>query len=549
MIFLRRVLLSTFVLSVALLAFNCSKNNTDPVIPKLNTTVATNITQISASSGGTIVGNGGSTITANGICWATSSNPTISDSKTSDATGGDSFSSSMTGLTPNTKYYVRAYATNKIGTAYGNEITFTTVAIGAPVLTSSEAILITTTSAKTGGQITSDGGSTVTARGVCWSLTTGPTIADSKTTDGTGTGSFASLLSGLTPGTKYYVRAYATNSAGTSYGNEINFTTTATTSTLTTTAVSSIGTAGATSGGDISSDGGAAITARGVCWSTATGPTTADSYTSDGTGTGSFVSSIIGLAPKTKYYVRAYATNSVGTTYGNELSFTTQSIAVTIYDSKETTIFNNAAGNALNGDYGAGGYQYLQVGFSSSSSIYAHALVQFDVSTIPSNAVIDSVVLQFTKANSGSSVPTISVYKLTEGWSEGSTADGIAYSASSGFNLGTAITGGGVDATWNNTDYNGTTGTAWTTAGGTFNASASATSADTNASLTTFTSTGLAADVQAWVSGSSSNYGWILKIAEPTTGTGKIERYVSREGVSVGGAAATSQPYLYIKYH
>lgn len=543
----KKILLCTIITSLALFVFNCQNNNTDPVIPKLTTADATDITQITATGGGTITDDGGSAITARGICWATSTSPTIAGSKTTDGTGKGTFVSSMTSLTVGTKYYVRAYATNKVGTAYGNEITFTTVAANAPVLTTTAASAITSTTAQSGGNVTSDGGSSVTARGVCWSTVTSPTTADSKTSDGTGTGSYASAITNLTPGTKYYVRAYATNSVGTTYGNEINFTATTVSSTLTTVAITSITTSTATSGGNITSDGGASVTARGVCWSTSASPTTADSKTSDGTGTGSFGSSITGLQPKTKYYVRAYATNSAGTAYGNELSFTTPSVTVTLYDTKETTIFNNAAGNAANGDYGAGGAQVMQVGFSSSSSIYAHGLIQFDVSSIPSNAVIDSVVLQFTKANSGSSVPTVSVYKLTQGWTEGSTTDGVAYSATSGFQLGSVIALGGNDATWNVTDFS--TSTAWTNVGGTYNASASATSADTNASLTTFTSSGLAADVQSWVSGASSNYGWILKIAEPTTGSGKIERYVTREGVSVGGAAASNQPYLIIKYH
>lgn len=92
---------------------------------------------------------------------------------------------------------------------------------------------------------------------------------------------------------------------------------------LTTSTVTSINSTSATSGGNISSDGGATITARGVCWSTAQNPTLADKKTSDGNGTGSFTSSILGLSPSTPYYVRAYATNSTGTTYGNAQSFTT----------------------------------------------------------------------------------------------------------------------------------------------------------------------------------------------------------------------------------
>jgi len=95
-----------------------------------------------------------------------------------------------------------------------------------PVLTTAEASAITATSAVLGGNITSDGGAEVTERGVCWATSATPTVSVSKTTDGAGTGSFTSNLTGLTANTTYYVRAYATNSAGTAYGNEVSFSTT-----------------------------------------------------------------------------------------------------------------------------------------------------------------------------------------------------------------------------------------------------------------------------------------------------------------------------------
>ena len=92
---------------------------------------------------------------------------------------------------------------------------------------------------------------------------------------------------------------------------------------LTTASVSAITYLTATSGGNITSDGGLAITSRGVCWSISRNPTTDDSKTVDGSGTGIFSSNLTGLTPETPYYVRAYATNSEGTTYGDEVSFTT----------------------------------------------------------------------------------------------------------------------------------------------------------------------------------------------------------------------------------
>lgn len=96
---------------------------------------------------------------------------------------------------------------------------------GNPILTTTPVIYITQTSVTCGGNITSNGGATITARGVCWSTNQNPTIADNKTTDSTGTGSFTSIITGLTANTTYYERAYATNSSGTGYGSVLSFTT------------------------------------------------------------------------------------------------------------------------------------------------------------------------------------------------------------------------------------------------------------------------------------------------------------------------------------
>ena len=297
------------------------------LVPTLTTTAVSSITLTSAVSGGNITDNGGGAVTARGICWSTSANPTTADNSTSDGTGTGTFSSNITGLSPSTTYYVRAYATNSVGTAYGNEVTFTTQDLQLPTLTTTAVSSITLTSASSGGNISDDGGASVTARGICWSTSTSPTTANNSTTEGSGTGIFSSNMTGLSPNTTYYVRAYATNSVGTAYGNEVSFTTQAIqVATLTTTAVTSITLTTAVSGGNITSDGGGTVTARGICWSTSTNPTTSDNSTTDGSGTGVFTSNLTGLSPSTTYYVRAYAVNSAGTSYGSQVQFTTQSI-------------------------------------------------------------------------------------------------------------------------------------------------------------------------------------------------------------------------------
>jgi formylglycine-generating enzyme required for sulfatase activity len=316
------------LLVCVLLLAGCSKdkNITNPTsqIPVLTTAAVTNIADTSATCGGTVSSDGGFAITARGICWSTEPTPTINNSKTTDGSGKGSFTSALTSLHRNTKYYVRAYATNNAGTGYGDTVSFTTLQAYTPLLTTSTATNISISTATCGGTINSDGGYTVAARGVCWSTGPNPSISDSKTTDGAGTGSFSSALKGLYPNTPYYVRAYATNSAGTGYGNTVSFTTLqAQIPQVTTAGVTNITMITASCGGTITSDGGAAVTARGICWSTGANPTINDSKTTDGAGTGIFTSTITGLIPKTPYYVRAYATNSAGTGYGNEVSFTT----------------------------------------------------------------------------------------------------------------------------------------------------------------------------------------------------------------------------------
>lgn len=194
-------------------------------LPSLTTTAISSVGNTVAISGGNITNEGSSAIVARGVVWSTSATPTIADSKTVDGTGTGVFVSTMTGLTPLTTYYARAYATNGTITAYGNEITFTStnVVVGLATLTTTAISDITLNTAKSGGVITSDGGAPITERGICWATTTMPTILNTRTIDGTGMGTFTSNMTVLTQATTYFVRAYATNTAGTAYGPEISF--------------------------------------------------------------------------------------------------------------------------------------------------------------------------------------------------------------------------------------------------------------------------------------------------------------------------------------
>ncbi|MCF8317286.1 MAG: hypothetical protein K9I02_00945 [Haliscomenobacter sp.] len=415
-------------------------------LPTISTTQVTGIASTTATSGGTITADGGASITARGVVWSTTTNPIITlSTKTSNGTGTGSFSSILTNLAPKTTYYVRAYATNSAGTGYGNEITFTTsdstivmgipcpgtptvkdidgntyntVQIGTQCWTK-ENLRVTkyrdgsvipldesggtagngtgqTWGSKTTGARTVNGHSAANlatygylynwysvadTKGLCpngWNvpseaewktLTTflgGEFVAGGKmkaneTTYWNGANSGATNESGFSArpgGCRYnegsfeertaffwsssefitsnawlrYLNIFRSSADNYNYYKSLgasvrclkDTSSIVSIPTLTTSAITAITTTSATSGGNITSEGGASITSRGVVWSTSTNPTiTLTTKTSDGTGTGSFTSLLTNLTPKTTYYVRAYATNSAGTGYGNEITFTT----------------------------------------------------------------------------------------------------------------------------------------------------------------------------------------------------------------------------------
>ncbi len=328
------------VLAIAVMIKSCVVEEVDSGSPKVTTKTVSDISGGTAKSGGSVTEEGTGPVTARGVVWGTKSNPEINlSTKTKDGDGLGTFTSSLTGLSPNTSYFVRAYATNSKGTAYGNEVTFSTPASSPPAVSTLAASGVTATAAVVGGNVTSEGSSPVTSRGIAYGTSATPTVSGTKTSNGIGSGSFSGTITGLTPNTKYFARAYATNTVGTAYGSEIDFTTTADVPDLTTTAVTSVGQTTASSGGNVTDDGGASVTARGVVWGTSPSPTVSlSTKTSDGTGKGSFTSAITGLSQGTKYYLRSYATNSAGTGYGSELSFTTSETVTDINGNTYTTV-------------------------------------------------------------------------------------------------------------------------------------------------------------------------------------------------------------------
>lgn len=319
-----------YILLMALftLCNSCKEDSYDPpyiTTPALLTDGVLNVTQTTAISGGEIINDGGAPVIARGVCWNTVENPTILDLHSTDGKGPGSYTSLLSELTSGTKYFVRAYATNDKGTAYGKEVTFSTTPTSLAIVDAGYPGSITFSSASVTGNIKSDGGSPVITRGICWSENPWPQITDNIIEEGTGIGIYRCTLTTLKSSTLYYYSAYAVNAIGTAYSVPKTFTTEPgiTTPDIISEGVTSITANSALGGGTILGEGGAAVTARGICWSTSPDPTISDNHSADVDAKRSFRISINNLTIYTTYYVRAYATNSFGTSYGNQLVFIT----------------------------------------------------------------------------------------------------------------------------------------------------------------------------------------------------------------------------------
>lgn len=249
--------------------------------------------------------------------------------------------SSAVNITGNQKFYLRFYPYLAAATT-GKQFALRNVKISGTMegsvanpatVATANVSSISTTTAITGGNISSNGGGAVTASGVVYSTIPNPTIADSKTEENATSGSFVSNLQGLLPATTYYVRAYATNSAGTSYGDQVSFTTLSNivVPTVSITSQSQVTNKSFVISGNVTDWGGANVTDRGIVYSTSSEPTIANATkVSTGTGLGSFSSFAFGVMPSTLYYVRTFATNSAGTSYGSQATVTTKATEIDV---------------------------------------------------------------------------------------------------------------------------------------------------------------------------------------------------------------------------
>ena len=159
-----------------------------------------------------------------GFVYSTSANPTLSDSKKSCGAKTGDFSAQLTGLKEGTTYYVRSYATNEVGTGYGEQVTFTTSAITVPTVSAVTVGTVTFNSASFTADVTALNNGTLTEVGFVYSKTQNPDLNSTKISCGK-TASISGKAASLEATTTYYVRAFATNEKGTAYGPETSFTT------------------------------------------------------------------------------------------------------------------------------------------------------------------------------------------------------------------------------------------------------------------------------------------------------------------------------------
>jgi formylglycine-generating enzyme required for sulfatase activity len=201
-------------------------NVRSPLPAVVTTGSVMNITGSTALASGTVNSDGGAAITSRGVVVGPAAEPTlVTGTSVSVSPGTGTFAAPLNLLQGKTTYYVRAFATTSAGTTYGSQVVFSTTESIPVVVTGAAVAGATFDSFTVSGDVTNDGGTPVTSRGIVYGLTAAPTLGAAMDAPaiGTGVGAFSSTLTGLSPETIYYARAYASSTVGTGYGAEITF--------------------------------------------------------------------------------------------------------------------------------------------------------------------------------------------------------------------------------------------------------------------------------------------------------------------------------------
>lgn len=307
--------------------------------PELGNVSVENVADQSATLKCYVAHDGGSNIYQRGFYYREASSSSWNQLNSTSSTSS-LFSVSLYSLNPGTTYEVYAYAKNSIGEQNTDIVTFTTLTrVAAPTLTTDPASNIGITSATLGGDVTDDGGEVVTEYGICYAVSSTPTITSgTRVAMGAGTGSFSQTVEGLQASTTYRVRAYAINSIGVSYGSLITFTTNALPDVMTYDPTGITASSASVTG--YTSD---PCDLRGICYSQSATPTINDYVIESGSGSGSYSTSLSSLQAGTTYYARAFAYFGSEIVYGNTVQFTTLTINPTVQTTNIESITSTAA--------------------------------------------------------------------------------------------------------------------------------------------------------------------------------------------------------------
>jgi uncharacterized protein YjiK len=311
--------------------------------PEVTMQPASEVTDTSALLTGTASFPFGGFLVDAGFCFGPDPNPDINGEYVSVQTDSIELVHILTGLLPNTLYYVRAFVTNEAGIAYSSNQSFTT-RIGLPKIATLEVFNIESSLANAIGEVIDESGGTVTERGICWGTTLNPDTTHHLADADIGLGQFSILFYPLIPNTVYHLRAYAVNEAGIGFGEDLEFTTIPAIPEVITQPASVVGTTTATVGGEILFNGGSPIITKGVCYSTLPEPTISDKKSTTTVNSDRFTVALTNLLPNTVYYIRAFASNSHETGYGQEEEFQTNIAPPTVKTNPITSITYKSAG-------------------------------------------------------------------------------------------------------------------------------------------------------------------------------------------------------------